>query len=307
MPSPSLILHHYDMSPYAQKIRAMLGYADLEWQSVITREGPPRPQLEPLAGAYRRIPVAQIGADVFCDSKLIAREIAALANLPELAPENAGEVAQDWIDRAQGQLFFAAVVSAVSVKFLINAIRALSFSGLKELMADRAEMGKTSTIKAPPRKEARAMMNTHLANIEKQLDSDFLLGEKPQLADFAVYHGLWMIHVQGGKRFIRRYPKTVAWIARIQAFGIGRATPLAAEHALEIAKDHQPRAIAESEQQHALIGKPVAIGPNDYAQQATSGVLVGSTPQSWIIAREHPQTGLVHVHFPKAGYDLIAQ
>lgn len=89
----TLILHHYAMSPFSQKSRSMLGYAGLQWLSVITREMPPRPFLEHLTGGYRKIPVAQIGADIFCDTRTIATEIARLAGHPELALENcAGEV-----------------------------------------------------------------------------------------------------------------------------------------------------------------------------------------------------------------------
>jgi glutathione S-transferase len=35
----------------------------------------PKPDLVPLTGGYRRIPVMQIGADVFCDSQVILAEI----------------------------------------------------------------------------------------------------------------------------------------------------------------------------------------------------------------------------------------
>ena len=73
-----MILHHYPMSPFSEKIRLMFGYADMEWLSVISPESPPRPIVEPLVGGYRRIPVAQSGADIFCDSRLIADEIANL-------------------------------------------------------------------------------------------------------------------------------------------------------------------------------------------------------------------------------------
>ena len=72
----SLILHHYTMSPFSQKIRSMLGYTGIQWQSVITREMPPRPLLETLTGGYRKIPMAQIGADIFVDTRTIAAEIA---------------------------------------------------------------------------------------------------------------------------------------------------------------------------------------------------------------------------------------
>ena len=37
-----LILHHYTLSPFSEKARAMFGYAGLEWQSVTVAEMPPR-------------------------------------------------------------------------------------------------------------------------------------------------------------------------------------------------------------------------------------------------------------------------
>ena len=86
-----LILHHYTLSPFSEKARAMFGYAGLEWQSVTVAEMPPRPKLAPLASGYRKIPVAQIGADVFCDTRTLSREIARLANKPELVVENCSE------------------------------------------------------------------------------------------------------------------------------------------------------------------------------------------------------------------------
>ena len=36
-----LILHHYTLSPFSEKARAMLGYAGLQWQSVTVAEMPP--------------------------------------------------------------------------------------------------------------------------------------------------------------------------------------------------------------------------------------------------------------------------
>ena len=89
-----MILHHYALSPFSEKMRAMMGTANLPWQSCITRELPPRPVLAALAGGYRKIPVAQIGADIFCDTRVIASEIAALSGMPQLALESADEATQ---------------------------------------------------------------------------------------------------------------------------------------------------------------------------------------------------------------------
>lgn len=304
--SAPFILYHYGMSPYAQKIRAMLGYAGVDWQSVTTEGAPPRPELAALAGGYRKIPVAQIGADVFCDSRTIAREIAALSGKSALSPDNVSDAGQQWIDQAEGRLFFACVIASMGLKFTIGALRSVSLGGLKAIMVDRREMAKTSTIQAPGKNEAKAMAMEHIAQVEAQLGRDYLLGAEPELADFAVYHPLWMVHVKGGKRFIRRFPKTVAWIERMTAFAAGNPREISADQALDTAKQHQPRVIDEADKQHELIGKTVRVGPNDYAQDATEGELVGSTDATWIVARQHPQTGLVHVHFPKQGFDLVA-
>ena len=71
------ILHHYDTSPFSEKVRLLFGLRDLAWKSVIQPTIMPKPELTPLTGGYRRIPVLQIGADVYCDSQVILAEVAA--------------------------------------------------------------------------------------------------------------------------------------------------------------------------------------------------------------------------------------
>jgi glutathione S-transferase len=66
-----LILHHYDFSNYAEKARLALGYKGLAWRGVTIPPVAPKPDLTPLTGGYRRTPVLQIGADIFCDTRLI--------------------------------------------------------------------------------------------------------------------------------------------------------------------------------------------------------------------------------------------
>ena len=70
---PALILHHYDTSPFSEKVRLMLGLKGLAWRSVIQPVIMPKPDLIPLTGGYRRIPVMQIGADIYCDTQVILR------------------------------------------------------------------------------------------------------------------------------------------------------------------------------------------------------------------------------------------
>ena len=60
-----IILHHYETSPYAEKIRVALGIKGLAWSSVQIPRIMPKPDLMPLTGGYRKTPVMQIGADIF--------------------------------------------------------------------------------------------------------------------------------------------------------------------------------------------------------------------------------------------------
>jgi len=83
-----MILHHYNFSPFSEKIRLMLGYCNVSWQSMISPPMPPREIVDPLAGGYRRLPVAQVGADIFCDTRIITAEIADMTAKPELSLEN---------------------------------------------------------------------------------------------------------------------------------------------------------------------------------------------------------------------------
>ena len=72
----SPILYHYHRSPYAEKVRLLFGLIGAEWRSVTVPIQPPRDTLAILAGGYRRIPVMQRGADIYCDTRLICQELA---------------------------------------------------------------------------------------------------------------------------------------------------------------------------------------------------------------------------------------
>ena len=81
-----LILHHYDFSNYSEKVRLALGYKGLDWCSVIIPPVAPKPDLTPLTGGYRRTPVLQVGADIYCDTRLILAELERRKPQPTLFP-----------------------------------------------------------------------------------------------------------------------------------------------------------------------------------------------------------------------------
>ena len=89
-----IILHHYDMSPFARKVRLMFGLKGLPWRSVQIPIVMPKPDLTELTGGYRRTPVLQIGADIYCDTKMCARLLERLHPVPSLFPN--GDEASVW-------------------------------------------------------------------------------------------------------------------------------------------------------------------------------------------------------------------
>jgi len=96
-----LILHHYWPSPFAHKIRLALGLVDTSWKSVEIPRVPPKPLLMPLTAGYRRTPVLQNGADIYCDTQNIVRAISELTATSSLLPtRQRGQILAftDWVD-----------------------------------------------------------------------------------------------------------------------------------------------------------------------------------------------------------------
>ena len=48
--STELILHHYPASPFAEKVRMVLGFKQLPWKSVIIPSVSPKPDVVALTG-----------------------------------------------------------------------------------------------------------------------------------------------------------------------------------------------------------------------------------------------------------------
>lgn len=297
-----LILHHYDLSPFSKKIRALLGYADLSWQSVTVREFPPRPELDRLTGGYRKIPVAQIGADIFCDTRTISSEIAVLAGKPELALENCDREVRDFVARTDLEVFLACVLSANGRNLLRRMRRDHSWLHVGRLLFDRVNMARKAKVKAAGPREAGKVLDEHLQHLESMLERDFLFGDKPNIADFAAYHGLWFIRDASDSSRLAGYPEVNAWMDRIAAFGHGRPSEIGAAESLEQARHNQPRALPASK--NTSSGKSITIVPSDYGRHGVTGQLVASTDERWILARREEECGTLHVHFPRQGFVL---
>ena len=296
-----MILYHYEMSPYAEKVRAMFGYTNTSWQSVLVPPMPPRKGLDALTGGYRRIPVAQQGADLFCDTGIICDEIAAQHNNQDLSLYSCDEAVAEYSRRIEREYFFASVASVPSKVLLKKLLKHHSIiTGLK-LVRDRAKMRKASSVRMPGAARSVKLFNEQLHALEEKLEHAFLFGEHPTFADFSAYHHLWFYHELGAQPLPDGLRQVSAWFERMHAFGRGERDEKPMRYALAQASQHEPRVIDEA-MQSPNVGRDITIQPNDYAQDSVSGRLVGEGPNRWIIARDTAQYGNVHVHFPKEGY-----
>lgn len=308
MNSPRFILHHYEYSPYAEKIRLMLGLTNMMWGSVLSPVQPPRPNLDPLTGGYRRIPVAQIGADIFCDSRLIAAEIAVLADDKRVDAVVDDGAAKALVQRAEGDVFFSAITRVSPLKLMATLLLRLGPLGLFRFIKDRQSMMRGGTVKPPQGAAAQQLLDDFMSDVDRHLtNKPWLAGETASYADFAVYHPLWLASRVGGLQLPDTLPNLKRWFAQVESIGAGTRQELAAESAFMAARDNEPRELPQDNDDSPLMNKPVSVAPNDYGRVPVAGVLVAHTPTRIVVARQTDEFGCVHVHFPRAGYEVVAR
>lgn len=304
------ILHHYPVSPFAEKIRAMLAFKNIAWQSVQIPMVMPKPDLVALTGGYRRTPVLQTGADLWCDTALIARVLERMAPTPSLYPYGDGFAMQAASYFADNVMFNITVpIGFQPGGGMIKLF--LPEAGPEFLAAfgkDRAAMRQGGTVRRGSLAECKANMRGLLAMIEAQLKHPYLFGAEPCVADFALYHVLWPVwKVAETRAMLAPFPKTDAFVARMAAIGNGRSTEISAERALEIAKSAKPEVIARPEAVETdgiALGETVTVKPVDYALDPVMGELLTCSAAEIAVRRTDPRAGTVVVHFPRFGYQL---
>lgn len=307
-----LILHHYPNSPFAEKARLMLGFKQLSWRSVSIPPVMPKPDLTALTGGYRRTPVLQVGADIYCDTALIARRLEAEKATPPLYPEGLEFIVSGFAAWADRELFQHAVSLAFQDEALAQRFAGLPAEALQGFLADRAALFSGGTLSRLPLVQARQQWPTLMARLQEQLGreiGDFLFGEA-SLADFAVAHPLWFLcAVPATAGLVDAYPAVSAWLGRVRGFGHGSHDELPALEAIEIARAATPAPLPEGEGR-ALEGfepgQRVLVAATDYGVDPVHGELVHAGVEALILRREDPRAGVVHVHLPRLGYRIEA-
>ncbi|MCG8508554.1 MAG: glutathione S-transferase family protein, partial [Rhodospirillales bacterium] len=233
-----LIYHHYPQSPVSEKVRVAFGIKGLDWRSVEIPRIPPKPDLMPLTGGYRRTPTLQIGADIYCDSQCILMELERRFPQPTFFPRgDAGAVwgLARWTDVCLFPKTVALVLGSAHAAGQLPA----------DFAADRGRLyfGPDWDMDdvAAQLPHVRAQIRAQFAWFESQLNAgnDFLAGDTPGLVDALAYYLVWFVHgrVADGPGFIAQFSALHAWFARIGAMGHGQASDMASGEALTIARD----------------------------------------------------------------------
>ncbi|MFI5000620.1 MAG: glutathione S-transferase family protein [Reyranellales bacterium] len=303
-----LILHHYDFSNFAEKARLMLGYKGLAWRGVEQPPIAPKPDLVPLTGGYRRIPVLQDGADLWCDTRLIAQELERRVPAPTFFPPAVSGAANAiaWWAEQQFMRPSALYISGINAEHMP--------AGLHE---DRARLHglPVPSIEAV---KAAATRNLHLVRpqiawLANMLDDGrpYLLGSAPSIADFAAYHVVWFYrgrHIDCRAVF-DPYPRLIAWRDRMAAIGHGRRTDIAPGVALAEARAATPAKPRPSDPQDGdpRPGERARVRAADNARDWIEGEVLSIDSDEIALLRSDPAVGEVAVHFPRLGYDWRRQ
>jgi glutathione S-transferase len=299
-----VILHHYALSPYSEKIRLALGLKGIAWNSVEIPIWTPRPKLTPMTGGYRRTPILQVGAEFYCDTLHILQILEKLGTSGALYPKGQEGLAKAfgwWIEKGS---FFNAVCLTIG-----------NMPGIpQELIDERRPLFRVD-LDPEALRTKRALylqrVNAHLARLAEILADGrkFILGKDPSAADLSAYHPIWFARQNGGSEVndLIAFASTInPWYERIAAIGHGKYSEMTSDQAIETARSNEPiEADAwwpEAQNIGLQRGDWVSVTPDDYGN-AVCGTLLAWTVDEVVIRHQDPSVGKVNLHFPRVGFD----
>ena len=305
-----IILHQYAFSTFSEKVRAALGLKGLAYRSVDIPGLPPRPLLSALTGGYRRVPVLQIGADIWCDTNIILPALERLFPAPTFYPAGCEGIARGLSFAWDRALWIPTI--GVLTHFIGEHIPADFIKDRKEgylgIDISREAMAPELPLQRQRVTAQYAWLKMALADGRK-----FIFGEAPSALDLTCYQTMYLLR--------KNCPPEVdamlgidgplpAWYERITALGHGTPTAMSSEEAFAAARDTQPAPVTHlfpnGDPGGLRAGCPVTVTPDDNARVPVSGTLVAASDAEIVIHRRDPQAGDLHIHFPRLGFDVVA-
>jgi glutathione S-transferase len=314
-PMNDLILHNFPSSPFSEKIRLVLGSKKLPWKSVHVPVVMPKPDVLALTGGYRRTPVLQVGADIYCDTALICDVLEHIRPEPTLYPPHLKGACRIFAQWADSTLFWAAMGYCLQPRGAAQVFANMPPEAARAFAEDRKAMtGNMVRLRAG---DATSAYRSYLRRIANMADEhDFLFGMEPCVADFSAYHGIWYTRTQvpALAGILDATPSVAEWADRVAAIGHGPMTRLAAADAVALAAAAEPQPPGANllidsafQDDHGIaLGSRVTITAESFGAEPTEGELMAATRTHYSLRRTDDRAGLVHVHFPRIGYVLRA-
>ena len=301
----NVYLHHYPASLFSEKVRLLLGHLGVPWKSVEIPNIMPRPLLMPLSGGYRKTPCLQIGANVYCDTAVIARGL--VRHTKDTGLFEHGFVAHRVAEWADTQLFRITVALNFAPEAVGAMLADLSPEQIGAFAKDRAALTGGEPIQGIPAAAARAYLLGYLHELEASLTEPFLLGTSPGIADFSLYHCLWFLDNNAvNAPLLDRFARVRGWMARMAAIGHGSFESASGEQALAEAKSVEPVApeVDTRLPEGFALGESVRVTPIDYGKIPVEGTLVACSEDEIVLERTAPEVGRVMTHFPSPGFEI---
>ena len=301
-----LILHHHDPSPFAEKTRLVFGLKGLSWQSVQVPMIMPKPDLTLLTGGYRKAPVLQIGADIYCDSSLVARELEARFPSPSLFPSGRRGLSfalGRWSDAAffnPGAALSMGENDAIPQEILDDRFAFFNFMDFGNIEAEMPHCYAQFQAQAK-------LLEDELAS----LDTAYLEADTPGWTDILAWFSVWMArtNIPRSEELLAPFPAVRAWGERMNAIGHGERTDIDAASAHAAARESEPAEAAgvdENPFHDFQSNDTVAVVPDDYGFDPVIGRLTTLNHHRISVERVADAVGTVAVHFPRSGYRVEA-
>lgn len=300
------ILHHFPQSLASERIRVALGIKQLTYSSVTVPMLPPKPSLTPLTGGYRRTPVLQLGADIYCDTRAILDALDRHWPEPSLTDgrnSGLGQIIGRWSDgplfRLTLQLVIGENYDSLSDDYLEDR-RLLFFPECDALSSFKGLVGHFSS-----------QLVAELNWLDEALSdgSEYLLGDRPGLSDIYAYNAVWFLRHRWseGPKKLAMFPNLIAWEHRINSIGHGHPRPIDAQGALACARSAQP---SKNEKKKLLddawsYGDLATVVPDLGASDPTVfGSIEFLDVNSVALWHENEVVGQIVTWFPRTGYRI---